>query len=1640
MTPDEIRHIVSTAGPALDGVVSASELVGTTIARIDVDSANDALVNINSTSAAITEAIPVVTDTVRQMADTVAQIDTASVNNTMQQAGEALKGVSTFMQGVTDTLASIKKAVIGAFESFKKGASMIASKIAMVASLIWMKSKSLPSMVWSTIKSAVTYLFPSSAWVKTVEAVDEAVAEPAYAKCISSQAEGVDGSTQSGIFANIGKIASLIAVGTAIHDGVTNRGIGMHLVNLVSSKMQGHGRAANGFEDLFTLLCKGVESAVNAVRHYLGMEKWRMFTRYSKAIDDALMEAYEIEEKEMRDGCAPTMQARHEKILACWHTIRQFRESYKFDPALNHELEKVCRSLSSCAAVVKRSLGEGTGYKPLPVTVCMLGKPGVGKTMMVQALVNTVLIATGDIEPGCPKEKAERLVYCKPFNTEYMDGYHGQPVYYMDDFMLKKATPQDGSNGFTDLMTFYSSFTTLCNMATCEAKGMNPFTSRMILMTTNMTHPSVAGANEILIEPAALNRRIDFNVEVALKPEYTYGSDVPHGSGLESHMLDYSKFEEEKAKLPKNGSVLDCYPWHMWEVFPVSWSHKNPDRVPGTGTSFKKLVVDIIKAMRSRKESHDALVATSEQMLNSRPPSDEELEGFCQGGKTSPTDIVDLAEALGRYTPERVLNSKIDMVAAANFFEDRESVDLEPVRVWEIPALRPSVEPLSYWHEQTDEGSAIGMLPIPTVSPPPPPPPYSGEEGHYSPFGHYSGREPEEDRRSFYERVIVLFRLFAKQTIESLRGYYKWVAGLCLVGGLFLLSWETGLLKFIGDIVRSGFNYIASCFGFGNEVESNHKTASKMEIKWGRVQSGDEYSVQKKIHYNSWLLGIANEYGGDASVLGQAIGLQRDYYVMPLHFIDMMQQAPDGAYVSCRSPTKDTFMNFPLKEFLKFPRVDVPERDLTFIKVNMVNFNKDILHLIVDEDQVKAASGRKVMSDILRINSNGCVRMNFCSSVRYDSGRLSLKGPSRTFTHERWLVYEAPTVSGDCGAPISLLSGREFGNRVLMGLHIGGNTMYHKAFATILDRQLVDKSLAELRKKAGDPVNEELSFAETALQAGMSIPKDLDVTDSADLPFGYDVLRQVGGYDFESGVLTDTIEAYDALGAVDPCGKLTTPVNTCTKSSLTATWMYEQQVFSELVPDYKLEPMKLAPYRENGEVVYPMERALKPFCQPQRPINEDRFRQAVFVAMQKHAQATVNHYGSVWSVKEAVLGRAGANSIPRKTSVGFPMCMEHKDKTYILGKDEQYDVDSPAFAQFEKEIRALEKLIRQGKRPWFAARGFLKDETRKLGKDARYIAGTSLHYYVLCRMYFGEIVADTMSTMHDHGMVCGINPYQDWEWLYNWIQSKGKKVWDGDFAGFDSSQQPQMLWVILEYINDWYSKRKGTSEDNDVRKILFLDLVKSKHVIGKGNQSDFVVQWQKSLPSGHFLTGFVNSILSMSCIVSAYIATTGRTDFWEQCSATTQGDDNLVNASDLVVEQFNQITTAEHLEKEYGMVYTAGRKGEELKPYLDVGEVTFLQRKFLEKNGRMIGPIRLESCLCNMYYVDKGDYEYKRSVIIQMIENNLCELSLHPEEVFVAGAKLLTDVGREFNYSPLHGVENSRAYFNETCARGDCGF
>jgi len=307
-------------------------------------------------------------------------------------------------------------------------------------------------------------------------------------------------------------------------------------------------------------------------------------------------------------------------------------------------------------------------------------------------------------------------------------------------------------------------------------------------------------------------------------------------------------------------------------------------------------------------------------------------------------------------------------------------------------------------------------------------------------------------------------------------------------------------------------------------------------------------------------------------------------------------------------------------------------------------------------------------------------------------------------------------------------------------------------------------------------------------------------------------------------------------------------------------------------------------------------------------------------------------------------------------------------------------------------------------------------------------------------MDFGEIVAAALSKYREHGMCTGINPYADWEWLHNFILRPGNKVWDGDFKGFDSSEQPQMLWACLQFINSWYHYRGATDEDCKIRTILFLDLVKSRHVVGEGAMSTHVIEWQKSLPSGHFLTGFINSMVSMSCLVYAYIKLTGNYDFWDNCSAATQGDDNLCCASDEVIGSFNQVTVAKVLAEDFRMTYTAGRKGEELKPYVGIDDVIFLQRKFKTVDGKIVGPIRLQSCLCNMYWINKGDYKYTRETICGMAENNFCELSLHGKEVFLKGVDLIMPYLKRYNYVPLLDVSDHRAYFAFTAERDSPGF
>jgi hypothetical protein len=210
--------------------------------------------------------------------------------------------------------------------------------------------------------------------------------------------------------------------------------------------------------------------------------------------------------------------------------------------------------------------------------------------------------------------------------------------------------------------------------------------------------------------------------------------------------------------------------------------------------------------------------------------------------------------------------------------------------------------------------------------------------------------------------------------------------------------------------------------------------------------------------------------------------------------------------------------------------------------------------------------------------------------------------------------------------------------------------------------------------------------------------------------------------------------------------------------------------------------------------------------------------------------------------------------------------------------------------------------------------------------------------------------------------------------------------------------------------NKWYAARGGTPEDDKIRAVLWDDLIHSVHITGDSSSHGQLVQWHKSLPSGHPLTTVVNSMYSLLSLTACYIHLTGDTrDMWEHAFINTFGDDNITGVDDSVKDVFNQVTVAHAMKELFDLTYTAGAKDGKLVPYTDIYNVTFLKRSFLRDEETMdivgsapcldwVGPLAKESFLYTPYYYrNKKD---PRQDITNNCEVLLGELALHPREVW----------------------------------------
>jgi hypothetical protein len=305
---------------------------------------------------------------------------------------------------------------------------------------------------------------------------------------------------------------------------------------------------------------------------------------------------------------------------------------------------------------------------------------------------------------------------------------------------------------------------------------------------------------------------------------------------------------------------------------------------------------------------------------------------------------------------------------------------------------------------------------------------------------------------------------------------------------------------------------------------------------------------------------------------------------------------------------------------------------------------------------------------------------------------------------------------------------------------------------------------------------------------------------------------------------------------------------------------------------------------------------------------------------------------------------------------------------------------------------------------------FLKDELRAPAKveavATRLISSAPLDYTIAWRMYFGAFSSAVMKCHTASGMAPGICAYSEWDILAERLKEKGPKCFDGDFKGFDSSEQPCIHDLILDYINAWY----GDSPANQTaRRVLWLDLTHSRHIGGKGNDQRFIYQWNKSLPSGHPFTTIVNSIYALFCIVAAYMYNTeDYVDFWTHATCVTYGDDNVTNVDEEMAQHVTQFTTSCALDDLFQMKFTPGSKGVDFYDHCKLEDMTFLKRGFAMRDNAWLCPLEPDSFLYTFYWCKNRKLE--KVILIDVLENALQELSMHDPRLWDAYAPKIREV------------------------------
>nr|WPV63496.1 MAG: RNA-dependent RNA polymerase [Wufeng rodent picorna-like virus 2] len=222
-----------------------------------------------------------------------------------------------------------------------------------------------------------------------------------------------------------------------------------------------------------------------------------------------------------------------------------------------------------------------------PVSCCMIGAPGVGKTYASHQLMKAFyeLIRDKLVEYGLPSRSALRGVfYTRNFQSEFMEGYNSQPLLFYNDSFRFGVSKQAGDVQLTakevgelqsviDSAPFYPNFAQLSDGRSpgkgvaCAPVGV--FLTTNYFAITNSADPNVIGRRihyPLLVVLVDEGKRDFANLRFFRKRSQMF-RNVPGESGVSGWTGEYSPTNQ----CPKTLEQFERWPWRKdWQSVAVS--------------------------------------------------------------------------------------------------------------------------------------------------------------------------------------------------------------------------------------------------------------------------------------------------------------------------------------------------------------------------------------------------------------------------------------------------------------------------------------------------------------------------------------------------------------------------------------------------------------------------------------------------------------------------------------------------------------------------------------------------------------------------------------------------------------------------------------------------------------------------------------------------------------------------------------------------------------------------------------------------------------------------------------------------------------------------------------------------------------